>query len=125
MKRQNRRKSPVKSNNSRVGEDKIVDLFQNQNSSKTANAYVEAESNPWFDVNCCDDEKQQIDNYINNRFDEFNDSELLEFLKHNAKFRSIVSNVRKVYIETDTAARLKTLASSSAQTSAQKAKKAA
>ncbi|MCD4658025.1 MAG: hypothetical protein K8S87_10855 [Planctomycetes bacterium] len=113
MKRQNRRKTPVNSKTSTVSENNVAEFFQN--SAKNPNAYFEEESNPWFDVNCCDDEKQQIDNYINRRFNEFNDSELLEFLKTNAKFRKIVSNVRQVYIKTDSA-RLKTVAPAKAIT---------
>ena len=105
MKSKNRRKSPVDSRKHVISEGNISNFFQEN--SKTANAYFEAESKPWFDLACCDDENQQIDNYINNRFNEFNDSELLEFLRNNAKYRKIVSNVRKVYVETDIAARLK------------------
>ncbi len=107
MESKNRRKSPVDSRKHVISESKNSNFFQE--CTKTANAYVEVESTPWFDVNCCDDEKQQIDNYISKRFNEFQDSELLEFLRNNAKYRKIVSNVRKVYIETDIVARFKKL----------------
>ena len=79
-------------------ETTVSTLFQKE--SKTSSAYNERESKPWFDVTCCEAEEVQIDNYINERFKEFNDDELLQFLKTNSKFRNIVSDIRNVYVKT-------------------------
>ena len=97
MTRQNRRKSPA--------ESKISNLVQQNSFTKMA--YVEHESNPWFDIKSTEAEHTQIDNYINNRFKEFEDAELLVFLKGNMKFRNIVSDIRNVYIKTDDSNRRK------------------
>ena len=74
---------------------------QDESQATKVKTYVEAESTPWFKANDSTPENTQINKYITARFSEFNDNELIDFLKNSKPYRKIVSDIRDAYIFTE------------------------
>ncbi len=70
-------------------------------SLKPTSTYHEPESIPWFKPENDEAVDSQIDSYIDVRFAETGDREMIDFLKNNNKFREIVTGIRSDYITTE------------------------